>query len=64
MKTYIYGIAYYSDGKIKNSRNFVDYKAFSRWANAQYRKDNEVLIEEYRYNNIEYNIDKFAIWHE
>ena len=46
-KTIIYGIARYSDGTYKTSRNFVNPEAFSRWANEQFRKDNEVVIWEY-----------------
>ena len=39
-------VAYYSNGKF-NIRYFVTEKAVSNWANAQYRKDENVLVEVY-----------------
>ena len=38
--------AHYSNGEIK-CRWFVTEKAMSNWANAQYRKDEEVTVEVY-----------------
>ena len=63
MKNYIFGIAFFADGTTKHSRNFVDDKAFSRWANAQFRKDEEVTVEEYEMNRSDYAIIKVATWH-
>lgn len=63
MKNYIFGRAIYSNGTTKTSRNFVDSKAFSRWANAQFRKDEEVTVEEYEINRADWAIIKVATWH-
>ena len=63
MKNWIYGFAYFSNGETKYSRKFVDEKAFSRWANAQFRKDEQVTINEYEMDRKTYNIRKVATWH-
>lgn len=44
---YINGIAYFSDGTTKFSRQFRTKEAFSNWANKQFRIDENVTIDEY-----------------
>lgn len=56
MKTIIFGIAKFKDGTTKESRNFVNSEAFSRWANKQFLKDMEVIIFEYR------DFKQYSIW--
>ena len=63
MKTYIYGIAHFSNGEIKASRNFVNYGAFSNWANAQFKKDKGVTVEEYHFRWGEWVSKKVSTWH-
>ena len=55
-KDLIIGYAKYSNGKTKMSRIFTDPEAFSRWANKQYLKDEEVVITEYR------NWEVYSTW--
>lgn len=64
MKNYIYGIAEYSDGTKKVSRNFVNYSAFSNWANAQYRKDQNVTVKEYKMDGKTFKSELVSVWHE
>lgn len=56
-KEIIFGIAKFRDGKTKESRNFVDTEAFSRWANKQFLKDEQVTVFEYR------DFKQYSIWH-
>ena len=65
MKTYIFGIAKFTDGTEKTSRDFVNYSAFSNWANAQFRKDEGVTVEEYHWKWVGHEIDmkKVCTWH-
>ena len=50
MKNYFWGIAEYSDGTERISRNFANYGAFVNWINYQFRKDKNVTIKEYKMN--------------
>ena len=61
-KNYIFGIANFSNGIKKMSRNYVDKEAFSRWANAQFRKDEQVHIEEYEMSAVDFSVQKTADW--
>ena len=63
MKTYIFGIAHFSNGTTKTSRNFVNSDAFSRWANAQFRKDEDVTVEEYSYQKGVWDYNLVSTWH-
>ena len=63
MKTYIFGIAHFSNGTTKTSRNFVNGDAFSRWANAQFRKDDDVTVEEYNYQKGVWDYKLVCTWH-
>lgn len=63
MKTYIFGIAYFSNGTTRTSRNFVNVNAFSHWANAQFRKDADVTVEEYRYQKGIWDYKLVCTWH-
>ena len=63
MKNYIYGIADYSNGTTKMSRTFVNYEAFSNWANAQFRKDENVTVREYKMNGETFKSDLVSTWH-
>lgn len=62
-KTYIFGTAFYSNGSMKNSRNFIDHEAFSRWANNQFRKDEGVTIWEYEMTAPDYEVKQTCTWH-
>lgn len=63
MKTYIFGIAHFGNGVTKTSRNFINGDAFSRWANAQYRKDEDVTVEEYNYQKGIWDYKLVCTWH-
>lgn len=63
MKNYIWGVAEYSDGTTKTSRNFVNYSAFSNWANAQFKKDKNVTIKEYKMNGKTFKSELISTWH-
>lgn len=63
LKNYIYGVAYYSNGTQKTSRNFTDPAAFSRWANKQFRKDEQVTVYEYHYNTNDFDFKLACTWH-
>lgn len=45
---YINGIAYFSNGTTKFSRQFRTKEAFSNWANKQFSIDEKVTIDEYK----------------
>ena len=61
-KIHIFGVAIFSDGTQKISRDFVSPEAFSNWANAQFKKDEGVTVEEYH----SYAVGEFrkvCTWH-
>ena len=61
-KKHIFGVAIFSDGTQKISRDFVSPEAFSKWVNAQFKKDEGVTVEEYH----DYAVGEFrkvCIWH-
>lgn len=62
-KTYIFGTAFYTNGTCKNSRNFTDPEAFSRWANKQFSKDEGVTIYEYEMTAPTYECRQTCTWH-
>lgn len=62
-KVWIYGYAYFTNGEKKKSRYFVNATAFSRWANAQYNKDEGVTIEEYAMDKDDYFVTHTCTWH-
>lgn len=61
---YIYGIAYYSNGKSKRSRMYRNPDAFSRWANAQWRKDHDVTVEETQLDMNAFEVVGACTWHQ
>lgn len=63
MKTYIFGIVYFSNGTSKASRDFVNADAFSRWVNAQFIKDEGATVEEYNYQRGILNYKLVCTWH-
>ena len=63
MKNYIWGVATFSNGKTKTSRNFVNYWAFSNWANAQFRKDENVTVIEYKMDGKTFESTITCTWH-
>ena len=62
-KVWIYGYAHFTDGTQKKSRYFVSAAAFSRWANAQFNKDEGVTVEEYAMNKNDYAVIHTCTWH-
>lgn len=64
MKNYIFGIANYSDGTSKISRNFTSSEAFSRWANKQFEQDHSVTVYEYEMDRKTFGIKETSTWHE
>lgn len=62
-KVYIYGIAYYSDGTSKTSRNYIDPEAFSRWCNRQFHIDEDVTIYEYHWDMSTLESKQVSTWH-
>lgn len=62
-KVYIFGVAKFSDGTTKQSRDFRNYSAFSNWANAQFRKDENVTVEEYTFTWGVWDFKLTSTWH-
>lgn len=62
-KTYIFGMAYYTDGTHKTSRIFTSPDAFSRWANNQFRKDEGVTVYEYQFSEHDIEPKLACTWH-
>ena len=60
---YIYGVAYFSNGTSKTSREFRKQEAFSKWANKQFIIDEEVIIKEYEIDTDDnYSIRLVSTW--